>query len=72
MTTTMTRPSGNRSKLAAIATTMYSNVTAPGAWDRAKLQNGLDIILHRVDDHQWRLATACSSRLAPVTDAGAG
>lgn len=65
--TTITRPaaqrqpqpaSGSRSRLAAIATTMYSNVTAPGKWDRAKLQNGLDIILHRVDDHRWRLAMA--------------
>jgi hypothetical protein len=52
------KSSGDRSKLAAIAATMYSNVIRPGDWDRSKLAHGLDIILHRVDDHQWRLAMA--------------
>lgn len=52
---------GDRSKLAAVAVGMYSKVTTPGAWDRAKLANGLDIILHRVDDHRWRLALARES-----------
>lgn len=68
-TSTMTRasspakptPAGDRSRLAAIATTMYSKVTAPGAWDRTKLANGLDIILHHVDEHRWRLAMARES-----------
>ena len=50
--------SGSRSKLAAIATTMYSKAVRPGDWDRTKLANGLDIILHRVDDTRWRLALA--------------
>ena len=45
-------------KLAALATTMYSKVIEPGDWDRVKLEHGLDIILHRLDDHQWRLAMA--------------
>lgn len=62
-TKTMARPApaqeqGSRSRLAAIATTMYSKTTQPGAWDRTKLANGLDIILHHVDEHRWRLAMA--------------
>lgn len=62
--TTLTRtartaqPSGSRTRLAAIAATMYSNVVRPRDWDRTKLANGLDIILHRVDEHRWRLALA--------------
>lgn len=55
------KPSGSRSKLAAIATQMYSNVVRPHDWDRFKLQNGLDIILHRVDETRWRLAVARES-----------
>lgn len=55
------KPSGSRSKLAAVAATMYSNVVQPRAWDRTKLANGLDIILHRVDDTRWRLAVARES-----------
>ena len=55
------KPSGSRSKLAAIAATMYSNVVRPRAWDRTKLANGLDIILHRVDETRWRLAVARES-----------
>jgi hypothetical protein len=46
------------SKLATIAAMMYSHVVEPGDWDRAKLEGGLDMILQRVDDHQWRLALA--------------
>jgi hypothetical protein len=45
-------------KLDQIAATMYSDVTAPGAWTRTKLAHGLDIILQRVDEHHWRLALA--------------
>lgn len=45
-------------KLAEIAAVMYSKVTDPGDWDRVKLEKGLDIILHRLDEHQWRLALA--------------
>lgn len=52
------KPSGDRSKLAAIATNMYSIVIDPGQWTRTKLAHGLDIILHRVDEQQWRLAMA--------------
>ncbi len=52
------QPSGGRTKLAAIATTMYSKTVQPRAWDRTKLANGLDIILHHVDEHRWRLAMA--------------
>ena len=55
------RPSGSRSKLTAVAATMYSNVVRPRDWDRTKLQNGLDIILHRVDETRWRLALARES-----------
>jgi len=58
---TPAKPSGSRSKLAAVATNMYSLVTDPGQWTRTKLANGLDIILHRVDDHRWRLALARES-----------
>lgn len=46
------------SKLDQIATTMYSDVNGPGQWTRYKLAHGLDIILHQVDDHRWRLALA--------------
>lgn len=45
-------------KLATIAALMYSHVIDPGDWDRVKLENGLDVILHRLDEHQWRLAMA--------------
>lgn len=45
-------------KLTEIATTMYSKVIEAGDWDRVKLSHGLDIILHRVDELQWRLAVA--------------
>lgn len=45
-------------KLAAVAAMMYSKVIDPGDWDRLKLDHGLDIILHRLDEHQWRLAMA--------------
>lgn len=45
-------------KLAEIATTMYSKVIDAGDWDRVKLSHGLDIILHRISDEQWRLAMA--------------
>jgi hypothetical protein len=66
-TATMTKPTktakppGDRSKLATVAAIMYSHVTKPKDWDRAKLANGLDIILQRVDEHQWRLAMARES-----------
>jgi hypothetical protein len=45
-------------KLASIAAMMYSKVVDVGDWDRFKLVNGLDIILHRVTETQWRLALA--------------
>lgn len=45
-------------KLASVAAMMYSKVVDVGDWDRFKLTNGLDIILHRVTDSQWRLAMA--------------
>lgn len=64
MTTTLTRPtrtarpSGDRSRLAAIADKMRRNTVQPGQYDRAKLVNGLDIILHHVGEQRWRLAMA--------------
>jgi hypothetical protein len=54
-TATTTRAPG---KLDSIATQMYATVNHPGEWTRYKLANGLDIILHRVDDQRWRLAMA--------------
>lgn len=54
----VTKVASGGTKLASIAAMMYSKVVDVGDWDRFKLVNGLDIILHRVTDTQWRLALA--------------
>lgn len=55
--TTATKPKA-ATKLDQIAATMYADVDRPGKWTRTKLAHGLDMILHRVDEHRWRLALA--------------
>ena len=47
-----------KTKLESIAVDMYSRVDAANEWQRTKLANGLDVILHHVSDRRWRLAIA--------------
>lgn len=42
----------------ALAADLAAQAARPGHYGRVKLSSGLDIILHRIDAHRWRLALA--------------
>ncbi len=51
-------PTNPSNSMEGLAAQLLQQAARPGAYGRIKLATGLDVILHRLEAHRWRLALA--------------